>query len=128
MALQPTLAMIAARAGSQQSSLLALLTTMPQIQAVVLAEERFLALKMISEHRPALAVLDMGLLGAEAQTLLQKIKTDWPRTQCIVLVDDVGQQQAAQTVGMESVLVKGFLPTKLITTIEELLVAESERP
>ena len=118
---KPTLALIAAQAGSLQSSLLALMTTMPQIKAVILAEETPQVLRMIAEHRPALVVLDMGLLRGDAQTILEQIKTEWPLTRCVVLADDVQQQQKAQAAGADAVLIKGFLPAKLITTIEELL-------
>ena len=78
---------------------------------------------MIDEHRPALVLVDMGLLGDDAQMILKQIKTGWPLTRCIVLADDVRQQQDAQVVGVDVVLIKGFLPTELIAAIEELLLA-----
>ena len=124
MTTKPTLALIVAQAGSLQSSLLALMTTMPQVNAVILAEKARLALRMIDEHRPALVLVDMGLLGDDARTVLKQIKTGWPLTRCIVLADDVRQQQDAQAVGTDVVLIKGFPAAKFIAAIEGLLLQE----
>ena len=126
MTTRPTLALIATKAGSLQSSLLALMTTIPQVNAVIVAEEVSLAQRMIAEHRPAIVLLDMNLLGDGAQTILGQIKTRWPLIRCIVLADDVRQQQEAKAADAEIVLIKGFPPTKLIAAIEELLSQEEK--
>jgi len=118
---KPTLALIATRPGSLQSGLVALMTTMPQVNAVIVAEEAVSALRMVAEHLPTLVLLEMALPGEETRTVLKQIKVTWPLIRCIVLADDVRQQQEAKTAGADVVLLKGFAAAKLIATVEELL-------
>jgi DNA-binding NarL/FixJ family response regulator len=120
-ATKPTLALIATRPGSLQSGLVALMTTMPQVNAVIVAEEAVSALRMIAEHLPTLVLLEMALPGEETRTVLKQIKATWPLVRCIVLADDVRQQQEAKAAGADGVLLKGFSAAKLIATVEELL-------
>jgi len=121
MTTKPTLALIAVKAGSLQSSLLALMTTMPQVNAVIVAEKARLAQRMIAEHRPDMVLLDMDLPGNGAQATVGRIKANWPQTRCIILADDVRQQQEAQAAGADVSLIKGFSPARLIEAVEELL-------
>jgi DNA-binding response OmpR family regulator len=72
------LALTTANPGDLQNGLLALSTTMPQIQAVLLAEEADSALRIVAAHRPALELLDMRL--PKQDVVLRQIKTEWPRT------------------------------------------------
>ena len=117
MASKPVLALIVASPSSLQNGLLALMTTMPQISAVMVAEEASLALRMVKDHHPTLLLLDVNL--PEAGTLLKKVKTDWPLTRCILLVDSVEQKE--QVIDADAVLIKGFPTEKLMGTVEELL-------
>jgi DNA-binding NarL/FixJ family response regulator len=126
MMTKPTLALVVTGPGSLQNGLLAMLTTIPQIQAVLVAEEASRALRMIADHRPALVLLDVVLPGNEAGAVLKEIKTRWPSTHCIILVDDVRQEREAEAAGAGSVLIKGFPAAKLIATIEGLLSQEKE--
>jgi DNA-binding NarL/FixJ family response regulator len=118
---KPTLALIATRPGPLQNGLVALMTTMPQVNAVIVAEEAVSALRMIAEHLPTLVLLEMALPGEETRTVLKQIKAAWPLTRCIVLANDVRQQQEAKAAGADVVLLKGFSAAKLIATVEELL-------
>ena len=99
---------------------------MLQIQAVLVAEETSAALRMIADHRPALDLLDMVLPGNGAGTVLKEIRTRWPLTRCIVLADDVQQQQESEAAGADAVLIKGFPAAKLVATIEGLLSREEK--
>jgi DNA-binding NarL/FixJ family response regulator len=126
MMTKPTLALVVTGPGSLQNGLLAMLTTIPQIQAVLVAEEASRALRMIADHRPALVLLDTMLPGNEAGAVLREIKARWPSTHCIILADDVQQQQEAKAAGADAVLIKGFSATKLIATIEGLLSQEEK--
>ena len=121
---KPALALIVTGPGSLQKGLVAMLTTMPQIQAVLVAEEASAALRMIADHRPALVLLDMMLAGNEAGAVLKEIKARWPWTHCIILADGVRQQQEAEAAGADAVLIKGFLAAKLVATVEDLLSQE----
>lgn len=124
MTTKPILTLIATASDSLQSGLMAIMTTMPQVHAFIMAQESNLALRMIAERHPALVLLDMALPGEGAQRVMQHIRNRWPLTRCIALADDVQQGQDAQAAGADVVLIKGFSPAKLIAVIEELLSRE----
>ena len=114
---KPILALIIAAPSPLQDGLLALMTTSNQISAVFVAEEAFLALRMIKDHRPKLVLLDIHLL--EAQMVLKRIKSQWPETTCIVLVDSVEQEREVKEA--DAVFLEGFSPSLLLETIIKLL-------
>jgi DNA-binding NarL/FixJ family response regulator len=121
MTMRPTLALIATRPGSLQDSLVALMTTMDQVNAVLIAEDGASALRMMAQHRPALVVIETGLPTEEGHVPLQEIKTRWPQTRCIALVEDIEQQQQAESAGADVVLIAGFPPARFIAAIEGML-------
>jgi DNA-binding NarL/FixJ family response regulator len=92
------------------------MTTTPLISAVLVAEEASLMLRMVKDHRPALIVMDMDF--PDARMLLKQIKSSWPLTRCILLVDSVDQAKEAENA--DAVLIKGFTAEKLFETIEDL--------
>ena len=122
--MKPALALIATRPGSLQDSLVALMTTMRQVSAVLIAGDATSALGSIAQHRPALVVLEMNLPAEETYATLEEIKARWPSTRCIALADDVQQQQETESAGADVVLIKGYSPAKFIATIEGLLSQE----
>jgi DNA-binding NarL/FixJ family response regulator len=119
--MKPTLALVISKQGTLQNGLLALLTTIPQISAVLVAEDAPSGLRMLKDHRPRLVLLDMALPEDGAQTILKQIEAQWPGIRCIALTDGVQQKQAAETLAADVVLFKGFQATKLIAVIEQLL-------
>jgi DNA-binding NarL/FixJ family response regulator len=76
---------------------------------------------MMREHQPDLMLLDTNLPDSEEWQVLEQIKTLWPKIHCIVLADDVRQQQEATALGADIILLKGFPPAKLAETIEALI-------
>jgi CheY-like chemotaxis protein len=119
--MNPVLALIVASAGTLQNGLLALMTTIPQISAVLVAEDFSSALRMITDHRPRLLLLDMDLPEDGAQTILVKIKSESLDIGSVALVDSVQQGQQAESLGAVGVLLKGFSAAKLISVTEEIL-------
>ena len=122
--MRPTLALIATRSGPLLDSLVALMTTMDQVNAVLIAEDGASALRMMAQHRPALVVIETDLPAEEGHVPLQEIKTRWPQTRCIALVEDIEQQQEAESAGADVVLIVGFPPARFIAAVEELLSLE----
>jgi DNA-binding NarL/FixJ family response regulator len=114
-------ALIVTDLGSLHNGLLALMTTMPQIEVVGEASSASAALQMVAQHRPDLVLLDTDLPGSESCSLLKQIKSDWPATRCIALANDVSQQQDAEASGADFALIKGFQPAQLITAVDRLL-------
>jgi len=124
--MKPTLALIISKQDTLQNGLLALLTTIPQINAV-LAEDATSGLKMLKDHRPSLILLDMDLPEDDAQTILKQIKSQASEVHCIALADNAQQKYLAETHKADAVLFKGFQATSLINLIEELMSEKSSR-
>jgi DNA-binding NarL/FixJ family response regulator len=120
---KPVLALIIAAPSPLQDGLLALITTSDQISAVFMAEEVSVALRMVKDHRPNLVLLDSHLPGS--QTVLERIKSQWPQTRCIVLVGSVEQEKTIKEA--DAVLIEGFSPSHLLSTIEDLLAQSENR-
>jgi DNA-binding response OmpR family regulator len=119
MAQKSILALVASNLGAFQNGLLALMTTIPSISAVLVAEDAKSTLRIIDNHQPALIILDMSLL--KVQDVIKQIKAQWPQIYLIVLVEDVAQQEDAEASGADSVLIKGFSVQKLVSLIDDLL-------
>ena len=116
MTSKPFLALIAVVPSTLQNGLMALMTTTPQISAVLVAEEASLVLRIVKDHRPALIVLDMDF--PDARMLLKQIKSSWPFIRCILLVESADQKREVENA--DAVLIKGFTAEKLFGTIEDL--------
>lgn len=113
---KPVLALIVAIPSTLQNGLLALLTTIPQVSAVLVVEEVSLVLRMVKDHRPSLIVLDIDF--PDAQKLLNQIKSSWPLIRFILLIESPDQQREVESA--DAVLIKGFTAEKLFGTIEDL--------
>jgi len=111
---KPILALIIAAPSPLQDGLLALMTTFSQINAVFVAEDASLALRMVKDHRPNLILLDSQL--PKSQMVLEQIKSQWPQTRCIVLVGSAEQERTI--LGADAVLIEGFSPSRLLATIK----------
>jgi DNA-binding NarL/FixJ family response regulator len=120
------LVLIVARPGPLRDGLRALLTTVPQIELVGQVDNAPSALKMVAERRPAVVLLNPDLPGDEVWTVLKGIKAEGSQTRCIVLADNIQQQQVAKAAGADYALLKGFAATRLLRTIESLLSSAEE--
>ena len=119
--MRPTLALIATRPGPLQDSLVALMTTMHQVNAVLIAEDAASALRTMARHRPALVVIETDLPAEERQDPIKEIVAECPWTRCIALADDIEQQREAESAGADVVLIAGFPPARFIAAIEGML-------
>ena len=123
-----TLALIAARPGDLQDSLVALMTTMQQVNAVLIAEDAASALRTMAQHRPALVVIETDLPAEERRDPIKEIVAECPWARCIVLVDNVEQQRAAESAGADVALVVGFQAARFTAAVEEVLARENGPP
>ena len=119
--MKSTLIMIVINASTLQDGLLALMTTIPQIGVVLVAEDQSSAMRMVDDHRPGLIVLDLDLFGKNTQALTARLSAQSPPGQTIALADDRGQKEEAKAAGIDNVLLKGFSATEFIAAIEEVL-------
>ncbi len=113
------LALIVSDAGSLQNGLSALLTTIPQISPVLAEDELSTALRLVENHQPALAILDISM--PEIKEVVRQIKEACPQTNLIVLVNNVKEQKDVEGLGVDGVLLKGFPAQRLIDIVEELI-------
>lgn len=97
------------------------MTAMPQIATVYETGDLSSALAMVSDHHPALVLLDSSLGKDEIRPAVRRVKAQWPRAHCIFLADDVEQQQQGKSAGADAALIKGLPATRLITVILGLL-------
>ena len=114
-------ALIVAQPGPLRSGLHALLTVVPQIQSVDQANDIPATLEALEEDYPALVLLDAGFSDNGISHAVRSIKTVGGRSRCLVLADDIQQQQEAQAAGADVALIKGVPAAKLFEAIEELL-------
>ena len=119
---QDMTALIIAPPGLLREGLLAALDTLHSIGVVGQADT--VSQAVVVEHDPAFVLFSAE--GPENHSLaaIQKLKARWPAARCIALVDTVAQQQAALTMGVDEVLIKGVRPQVLLEIIEQLLSNE----
>ena len=115
------MALIVAEEGPLRDSLQIVLTTLSQVKNVSTADDAPSALKMVTEQRPVLVLVDANLPGTEALNVLRAIKAGRNGCQCLVLADSKQQQQEAANAGADVVLFKGAPAAELFETIERLL-------
>jgi DNA-binding NarL/FixJ family response regulator len=110
------LVLVVSNSDSLQNGLLALMTTIPQISSVLVAEDVDSLLRMVQNHQPAWIILDSTISIDPA--LIQQIKDQCPRVHLTVLTDNITQQKEAEKSAVDSILLKGFSPQKLIAILE----------
>ena len=111
------LALVVSSSGDLQNGLLALLTSISHISAMLVAEDTASALRLVKNHQPALIILELS--SCQKLDIIKKLKTQWPQIHLIVLVDDHTQSKAVETLGADRVLIKGFSPQQLVDVIED---------
>lgn len=119
--MRSTLILIVVNASTLQDGLLALMTTIPQIGVVLVAEDQSSAMRMVDDHRPRLVVLDVALFRKKTQALTAQLSAQSPPGQTIDLADDSEQKEEAKAAGIDNVLLKGFSATEFIAAIEAVL-------
>lgn len=124
-------ALIIAKPGRKRDILITLLKSMPRLDIIEPAGgiDAALALQNITDHRPALVVIDATSNGNGFWTLLRQIKTGRPNLPCLVLVNTSIQQQWAAAAHADKVLVNGFSVAELLKAVEDLLARiDTTRP
>jgi DNA-binding NarL/FixJ family response regulator len=115
---KPVLVLILSSALSLQNGLIALLTSLSQVSAVLTAEDIDSACRLIKDHHPALIILDYT--QDKLRKLIKKIKEASPHASLIVLVENVQQQRDASECSADHVLMAGYPADQLIEIIERV--------
>ncbi len=116
-------ALIVARPGPVRDGLWMLLTTLPELGPVDLAEDADSVLQMSAERHHSLVLLDSSLSHAEIITVLSRYKSMPEENRTLVLADDTEQSSAGEAAGADAVLRKGFPATELVATLRRLLLS-----
>jgi DNA-binding NarL/FixJ family response regulator len=111
-----------------RDGLKAVLMAMPQIGAIHQADNGLVAMSLMMEHYPDLALLDADLSDGECITMLKWIKEKYPQTQRLALVNDFYRQEIIRkTAGAEAILSRGSPTAALFATIDQLLTKYDNR-
>lgn len=115
------LILVAAKPGVLRDGFQAVLAAIPQVKVIDPVDDSASALKAVTEHQPALVLLDTNLPDYQVWTLLEQIKTQWSQIKCLVLANNRQQQRTAQAANADGVLIKGCSASEFYTTINKLL-------
>ena len=120
-----TLALIVASPGPLREGLRAVLTALPYLDDVLEVDNIAAAVSLSSSCTPALVLLSTSSDGSNTPEGCQLIKSYWPDSPCLALVDTVALESVAGAAGADLVLVKGVRPDTLLGRIEKLLAKQS---
>lgn len=115
------LALIVASPGPLREGLRAALAAIPCLEEVREVDSTAAAVGLFAGRTPALVLFSTGADGSNAPEGCRQIKSCWPDSPCLALVDTVGLEPVAKAAGADLVLVKGVRPDKLLGRIETLL-------
>ncbi len=115
--------LLVASPGRKSEGLQAILRTIPEIEIVGQADHVYQTMAMIAQHQPSLILIDSSLTTEDILPALAQIKGGYPRTRCIVLVDNIKQQSASREAGADCALITGFSTQALHEAIDQILVS-----
>lgn len=113
----PLTIVIATNTGLIHHSLLAFLSTLPNIQIIGLVSDVELILTMAHENLPDVLILDANLSKTVVPKLIKRLKSELPELNCIVLANNVQQQELCLHAGASHALLKGFLGEQLTQAV-----------
>jgi DNA-binding NarL/FixJ family response regulator len=112
---------IAARPGVVREALRAMLTQFPLLEVSGIASGSLSTLDLVRKHRPALLVIDSGLLQDEVLMLLEQSKQMDPQIQCLVLVGTHRQQEVFQASGADIIILRSEPTERLEDALRNLV-------
>jgi len=113
---------IAARPGVIRKALRATLAQFPQLEVCGIASGSLSALDLVLKYRPALLVIDSGLLQDEILMLLEQSKQMYPQIQCLVVTETHRQKQILLASGADIVILRNEPTERLVEALRKLTV------
>lgn len=113
--------LIIAQPGYLRDSLQVLLAALSEGRPVIMSSGRLgESINTVNSH-PILVmvVLEPDIPGTEVSAAVAQVKTRWPETRLIVLVDS--EYQAVTSYGADRVWFKGMLAAQMLVELEKLL-------
>ena len=116
----PKTTLILGKPGPLRDSILAFLSTMPQMKTFLLAVDEVSALRLIQETEIDLFIFDMNNSLDSVVQILIKIKLAKISTPSLVLADNPPDKIAAEHAGASACILKGFAVQQLDTSIQQI--------
>lgn len=113
--------LIVAKAATLRDGLEALLSAIPSVGAVYVAEEPVAALSLAEAHSPRLILMDAELLVPELARFLSETAARQRPPACMVLVENHEQESAGRVSGAGEVLWKGLPAEELLARVRARL-------
>jgi DNA-binding NarL/FixJ family response regulator len=122
---QPIRVCIVTRSISLADGLDALLGAISQIKEVRIAKNMDEAFTQIESTRPRIALIDSVVVGQRPEETLDKVLRLSPKTQRLLLVDDVQDVKWVPQYA-EAVLIKGASPSAVAAVVTSLLSSKGD--
>ena len=119
-----TCVLIVAKPGGPSEGLKALIETIPELAHVDHATDHQSALRVLNDCCPDLLLVNIEMPDNELEALVEYTKTTCPQCKCIVLVNDVIQQDCIRSANADAVEVIGIQAAKLAEIIQNQLAGE----
>jgi len=112
--------LIVARSGAIQQALTTILSSIPQVKTLGVAENSLAALEMVRLHQPELVIVDDNFAKGETLDFIRHLKANWEQTKVVVLADRSQQQQDLLDSGADAVLLRGIPAEQITKTINDI--------
>lgn len=113
--------LIVARPGPLRDGMQALVSAMSQVGTIGEIDDLSSPLAVDIDGCPDLVLLNCETGRGVVESMVEQVKTRWPRSRCITLVGSVEQQQEAASAGVDAVVLNGLPAQKLLKTIAGVL-------
>jgi DNA-binding NarL/FixJ family response regulator len=111
---------IAARPGAIREALQSILALSSRLEISGVANGGLSALRLVRQLKPALVVIDSGLLDDEIAMLLEQIKEEQPQTRCLVVAENTRQREAFLALGTDAVVLRSEPTERLVEALEKI--------
>ena len=118
--------LVAARPDLMRNSLVSYLRTISGITILPPMDDASSTLQAVRALRPDVVVADVNLSETSVLSLVQQLRKEPSKPNCIVLADSVQQKKLFNTAGASSVLLKGFLDERLKEAV--LRIQPNDKP
>ena len=114
----PTLLVM--RPSRMREILAALLTSMPHVHLLPMADDARQALAQFSTEPPDVLMIDWDLSDGGALELLRRVKADYPAARCVMLVNSYQAELMSRSALADAVLFKGFSVNDLLGVMSRI--------
>lgn len=118
---KPTKTIVVSRPGLMRQSLRATLSAYPEIAIIATAGDGLTALHQVIQYRPALLVIDSNLLEEEIEALLVEVKSNAPKTRCLICVQSSQHEARLLASGADAVILRESWTQQWPATLSRLI-------